>query len=72
MLKTILFALVLGAAALAPPPVIAQTSAQPTLHLPHRSDVTGSARRRTTHRNTLNRQRARATSEHARQIRRTQ
>jgi len=72
MLKTILIVLGLGAAALAATPALPQTSAQPTLRLPHHSDVTGSARRRATHRNTLHRQKARATSEHARQIRQTQ
>ena len=71
MLKTVLVAFGLGAAALAPAPVLAQASTQPTLRLPHHSDVTGSARRRATHRNTLNRQRARATSAHAREIRGT-
>jgi hypothetical protein len=73
MLKTLLIVLGLSAAGLAATPALAQTAAQPgaTLQLPHRSDVTGTARRRAMHRSTLNRQRARATSAHARHLRGT-
>ena len=69
MLKALLIAAGLSAMALAAAPAGAQTAPAPgALQLPPRH-TTGSAQRRDMHRNTLNRQRARATSAHARAIR---
>ena len=62
--------------ALAPPPALAQTSqaaapaAQGPVAIPNRATVrSGTHRTRTRHRNTLARQKARATAEHARRVR---
>ena len=71
MLKTTVLFVALSAAALATTPAPAQTTTQAgaAANIPNRASVTGTHRAREQHRNTLNRQRARATSAHARQVR---
>ena len=76
MFKTAIALIGLGVvAALAPLPAPAQTNAQVAAistapAVPNRATVrSGTHRTRERHRNTLNRQRARATAEHAREIR---
>ena len=66
----------LAALALAPLPTLAQTNpstapaASGASAIPNRATVrSGTHRTRSRHRNTLNRQKARATAEHARQLR---